>query len=159
VPVTEAEYHRLARAIERGDLPGLRELLERGTNPNAVDPDLGSSIVELGVRMADAHALSLLRQYGADIDFADRSGSTALSQAVSASDANESVVALLAAGANPNTPDRRGWTPLHHAAVYGFRRNVAALVRSGADRSLVTNEGQTAEDLATTAGHHDIYSP
>ena len=59
-----------------------------------------------------------------------------------------SVDLLLKHGANPNTKDDAGLTPLHWAVVRGNRVCIRRLVESGADISAKDGEGRTARDMA-----------
>ena len=65
-------------------------------------------------------------------------------------DRPEVVIALANAGANMNTPDKKGgWTPLHIAAWFSTTPSVvAALIAAGADTSAIDNSGKTPWDYA-----------
>ena len=75
---------------------------------------------------------------------------------------------LLAAGADPDLAQRRGFTPLHHAAFGGHSETAEALlaarartdVRTGTDIRLTTGtvapRGSTAAELARLAGHTQL---
>lgn len=73
--------------------------------------------------------------------------------------ASEHVHDLLAAGADPNLPDKHGWTPLHYAAEHSAftsrnskilnpSKNISILLEAGADASITNGAGETAFDLA-----------
>jgi uncharacterized protein len=68
----------------------------------------------------------------------------------------EIVEILLAAGAEPDPRQRHGWTPLHAAAQNGDLRSVDALLAAGADPTLTNDDGRSAVDLATAAGHDEL---
>lgn len=57
---------------------------------------------------------------------------------------------LLARGANPDSRDNGGYTPLHMAALNGHAEIVRLLVAHGADHTLRTLSGFTAADVAKT---------
>lgn len=60
---------------------------------------------------------------------------------------------LLARGVDPNSRQQAGYTPLMGAAANGLDDLVRALLHHGADRSLRSDDGQTARELALAKGH------
>ena len=66
------------------------------------------------------------------------------------------VRAALAAGADCNTADRFGHTPLILAAAKGSRDCCAALLEAGASREARNGMGQTAAEAASARGHHAL---
>ena len=74
---------------------------------------------------------------------------TELLFAVIDSFAPEFIDGLLTHGANPNAQDRRGMTPLHHAAAVGSRPSIRALVNSGkCDYLIPDGEGRYPFEVA-----------
>jgi uncharacterized protein len=63
---------------------------------------------------------------------------------------------LLRRGADPNASDRRGWTPLHHAAAAGDVELLALLLRHGAQIERRSADGCSAYGLALRHNRHDI---
>lgn len=59
---------------------------------------------------------------------------------------------LLEHGADPNASGPHGWTPLHVASFLGRSRAVRDLLAVGGDPSVIDEDGNTARNLATTAG-------
>lgn len=59
-----------------------------------------------------------------------------------------SVEMLLKHGANPNTRDDAGLTPLHWAVVRGNKVCILKLFEKGAEIHAKDNEGRTARDMA-----------
>jgi hypothetical protein len=59
----------------------------------------------------------------------------------------ETVVALLAAGADPNAMDKNGTSPLHRAIRNRCAAAVAALLDGGADPRKANGAGSTPMDL------------
>jgi oxysterol-binding protein-related protein 1/2 len=49
-----------------------------------------------------------------------------------------------------------GWTPLHLASYFGHRETVEILLDAGADRSLRSGDGQTAREIASQHGRHEV---
>ena len=64
--------------------------------------------------------------------------------------------ALIAKGAQPDTRDENGWTPLIHASAAGHGDIVEYLLERGADPNARTSTGLTAATLATAEGHTEI---
>ena len=64
----------------------------------------------------------------------------------------DAVKALLAAGADVNAKDKRGWTPLMQAASDGETDIAEALLASGASVNAKTDDGRTALTLAVFGG-------
>lgn len=62
---------------------------------------------------------------------------------------------LLAAGADVNSMQHGGFTPLHEAAQHGDDEMVELFLSAGADPSAVA-DGGTPADLAEAAGHRDV---
>ena len=67
------------------------------------------------------------------------------------------VQAQLDAGADVNTKDGDGWTPLHYSANYGYKEIVQLLIGNGADvnATLLSGKykGKTAVDIANQLNH------
>jgi ankyrin repeat protein len=84
--------------------------------------------------------LTLLLNFGADINGAGASGVTAL---IAAHTDMECARFLLQRGADPNVRPKSGWTPLHfaiHAASPGM---VQLLIEAGADANSRNNDGKS----------------
>jgi ankyrin repeat protein len=65
----------------------------------------------------------------------------------------ETLKNLISAGANVNTPDEWGMTPLIKAANYGRAKSVALLLSNGADVNAQSAQGFTALRLASQFGY------
>ena len=63
---------------------------------------------------------------------------------------------LLDRGANPNTSDESGNTPLHDAALRGNQDMVRLLMDKGANPNVVGEKGKTPLHLAAKNGHMDV---
>ena len=68
----------------------------------------------------------------------------------------ETVVALIAAGADVNASSEGGYTALHIAARNGHTESARALLDAGGDASMQTADGKTAADLAAENGHSEL---
>jgi len=177
-------YEDFFVAIKRDDGAAVQRLLERGFDPNTVDPK-GFHGLFLAVREASLKAAQVLirwpktavesrtAQDESPLMLAALSGHTAL------------VKELIARGGDVN---KTGWTPLHYAATsghleimnlllenhayidaespngttplmmaanYGSAASVKLLLEAGADASLRNQLGLTAIDFATKANRTD----
>ena len=66
------------------------------------------------------------------------------------------VSVLVEAGADPDSADAEGWTPLRAAAWGGHAPAVQVLLRSGAQVDACDSEGRTALRAAAWAGHEQV---
>ncbi|KAK6314730.1 hypothetical protein J4Q44_G00142590 [Coregonus suidteri] len=84
---------------------------------------------------------------GADINYANVDGLTALHQAC-IDDNVDMVTFLVEHGAAINQPDNEGWIPLHAAASCGYMDIAEFLIGQGASVGVVNSEGETPLDIA-----------
>ncbi|XP_026087515.1 protein phosphatase 1 regulatory subunit 12A isoform X6 [Carassius auratus] len=84
---------------------------------------------------------------GADINYANVDGLTALHQAC-IDDNVDMVTFLVEHGACINQPDNEGWIPLHAAASCGYLDIAEYLISQGAHVGVVNSEGETPLDIA-----------
>ena len=68
----------------------------------------------------------------------------------------EAVKEFLAAGADVNVKDKRGFTPLHWASISGHKEAVELLIDNGADVNAMRGGGGTPLSYAASWGHEEI---
>lgn len=104
------ERERLHRAAEAGDLPAVRELLDRGCPVNAFD-ELGKTPLHHAVLGEHFAVVEYLLRRGADVNAQDERviGDTPLGEAASTCTLRMARL-LVAAGADPTA---RGWMQLN----------------------------------------------
>ncbi|XP_055087840.1 protein phosphatase 1 regulatory subunit 12A isoform X1 [Periophthalmus magnuspinnatus] len=95
----------------------------------------------------DTEEVLRLLDRGADINYANVDGLTALHQAC-IDDNVDMVTFLVEHGANINQPDNEGWIPLHAAASCGYMDIAEYLISQGANVGVVNSEGETPLDIA-----------
>lgn len=122
----------------------------KAINPRLDDVMVYGASMPKGERLAKA----LIAKKGISIDAKVDDGSTALLVATNLNRA-PTVRFLLALRADPNIPDRVGWTPLLSAADEGNAEIVGMLLASGADPK-ATKRGKNAADLADSKGYGDL---
>jgi ankyrin repeat protein len=127
------DFAALQDASRAGDLARVRELLDRGTDPNT-DPGMphGFSPLMLAAWKGHADVVALLIERGADVHRADGDGFTAITLA--AKGRSWTIVELLAAaGADPTHADASGVSALG-AAERARKPRLVALLRQSAAR-------------------------
>ncbi|XP_075886072.1 protein phosphatase 1 regulatory subunit 12A isoform X4 [Nelusetta ayraudi] len=95
----------------------------------------------------DTEEVLRLLDRGADINYANVDGLTALHQAC-IDDNVDMVTFLVENGAGINQPDNEGWIPLHAAASCGYLDIAEYLISQGANVGVVNSEGETPLDIA-----------
>ncbi len=110
----------------------------------------GSDVAD-AVMNGDLPAVQRLLRAKADVDAAQKDGSTALHWAVYRRDL-EALDLLLRAGAKPNVVNRTGATPLAMAALDGSPAVIDRLLKAGADAKAVGPNGETTVMYAARNG-------
>jgi len=179
-------YEDYFKAAKLDDTATITSLLQRGFDPNTVEPERGDTGLILALREKSMKVFPvLINARGIDLNLRANNGDTALM--IAAYSANKPAVeALLAKGATVN---QDGWTALHYAATIGDNDivkmllaksaaldapspnkttpmmmaargghiyTVKALLDAGADASLKNDVGMSAIDFAQQGGYKDI---
>lgn len=136
----------LAAAAARGDSSAVEDLLNRGA---AVDPaDTCMTPLIQAARGGYIATMAVLLRHGADPNWhGGRNDWTPLMHAIHKGQ-KQSVLVLLAGGADINAKTRSGLTALMMAAGYGYADIVRILLAKGADPYLQDAHGGTALTLA-----------
>jgi ankyrin repeat protein len=132
----------LLQAVWKGDVLTVKELIEKGGDPNA-QTKLGKSPLHVAATKEETEITSVLIASGADVNAKDQIGKTPLMVAVSAGRRANAEV-LLSAGAKVNALDESGFTALMWAAMLGFPEFVEILLETGADVNARSKDGRTA---------------
>ena len=133
-----------AEKLKRRDLPQLLEQVDLVLNKQ---PVLLHTFVEYGNRTLIEEAIAA----GADVNARDAHGNTPLTLAVMSG--NKAVVEalLLTDKANPNLPDKKGYTPLYHA-IQAMVRSVSPADKEQAESIialLIDNKANVDERMAS----------
>ncbi|XP_041051406.1 protein phosphatase 1 regulatory subunit 12B-like isoform X3 [Carcharodon carcharias] len=103
----------------------------------------------------DTEEVKRLLDRGADINYANVDGLTALHQACI--DENlEMVKFLVEHYADTNQPDNEGWTPLHAVASCGYINIAEYLINNGASVAAVNSEGEIPSDIAEESAMKEL---
>lgn len=128
-------------AVHRGHMAAAVALLVAGADTR-LSPVHGS-VVHIAAYKGHVGILRALIEHGADVEAADfPRKETALHDAAKQNKI-EAVDVLLAAGANIEARNHKGWTPLHGAAIYASRDTVVSLLKHGADVNAKDDHGET----------------
>ena len=136
----------------------INALEEKGANEVVISKEeaekLGKSLYR-AAEVGDSKLIEQLIEAGANLDFQDEDGDTALRRA-SYYGHLEIVEKLLDAGADVNAKNIGGATSLQEASVMGRLEIVEKLLDAGADVNVQDEEGQTALVEASYYGYLEI---
>lgn len=140
----DIQRKRFFALIEKADVAGLRRTLRK--HPDAITIVNLSSQDEApifaAVRKGSLELIKLLFECGGNRDARALYQRTLL-QAAAGSNHPEIIRYLVAEGADVNTPDAMGDTPMHEAAYYGNTEAIDCLFKLKAGLEKRNNEGQT----------------
>lgn len=133
------------------DVGKIEALLKNGEDPNTVDYDNGSTLLQYAIYFGYLECVKLLIRYGANPNIKNDFGFTPLQSATihSATDNVECLIFLLDHGAYINIEGPRGITLLHCAAMDNNKECMKILLeRGGMELIHVKNyEGNTFLDI------------
>jgi ankyrin repeat protein len=162
-------------AAALGQARGVQALLAHGADPRAADAEGGTAlhaVAQYGFSTRDGtRAVTIwdaLLAAGAPLDAANSSGQTPLllllgARAEAGAACDEDAISLqlervLARNPNLAAQDRRGFGPLHLAALHGLPRVLRALLVAGADPDLRDSINRRPQEIALMRGFVDIAS-
>ena len=184
IAVHAGSYDDFISAIRLDNATGIEKLLQRGFDPNTVDPDGTPGLVRALQEQSFKVAATLAGHPQTRAEARNTRGESALMLAALRGQ-EALVVQLVSKGAEVN---KTGWTPLHYAATGGQARIAAFLIgahaqvnaesangttplmmaamyassdmvklllESGAEAYLRNDQGLDAEDFAQKAGRED----
>ena len=130
--------------------PENRMLITRNVQTNSQDIPLFDAI-----RAGELELVERALEQGADLNqMEETTGWLPLTAAVLSGHQN-TLKALLAAGADINRTDRNGLTTLMHAAQLGYPSALSLLIDSGANLKTRDGQGRTPLMRAASEGHYD----
>ena len=129
-------YDIVTIAAVAGDVPTLELALKLGGSAKNVTSRYDGTALIAAAHLGHAEVVRVLMAAGAPLDHVNNLGWTALIESIVLGDGGarhtETRRLLLAAGANPNLPDRAGQTPLALARSRGYGDMVRLLLQAGA---------------------------
>lgn len=143
-------YDDFFRAVKIDDAKTVKSLLERGFDPNAIEPVRGDTGMILALRENAMKVFeTLLNADGINLEARASNGDNALM--IACYQGNQPAVeTLLARGAEVNKP---GWTPLHYAAAIGNNEIVRILLDKAAYIDAESPNKTTPLMMAARGGH------
>jgi hypothetical protein len=105
----------------------------------------------------NTHDCAALIEIGADINWKNQDGETALIAACKRGHV-ETIGLLLAHGADANLTGKDSFAPIHITARRGDANSLDLLLDANTNTLVKTRNGQTALDIAKEKGHETIYS-
>lgn len=143
-------YDDFFRAVKIDDAKTVKSLLERGFDPNTIEPVRGDTGMILALRENAMKVFeALLNADGINLEATARNGDNALMIACYQGNL-PAVETLLARGAEVNKP---GWTPLHYAAAIGNNDIVRMLLDKAAYIDAESPNKTTPLMMAARGGH------
>ncbi len=145
-----SDHQAVFLAARSGSPEFLRLVLDRGGDANARRSDGHTPLMAASMRpgVYQDILIGLLVDRGGDVNATDAEGITAVHYAVGSDNNLECVRTLARFGANVDSQDRTGRTPLMQASRAGDVDAVSVLLRCGADPGLRNQAGNTALALA-----------
>jgi|GEM_PF-160902 len=141
----------MQQAIKNGNTDVVQELLGKGFDANATDPD-GNTLLIQAAREGQGDIVRALVDAGAQVNLRNRFGETALMLAVFKGH-KEIALYLLDKGADVK---QKGWTPLLYAAFGGQVEMAQILLARGADPNERSDNGTTPLMLAAKSGSVEL---
>ncbi|RMH62993.1 MAG: hypothetical protein D6677_08535 [Calditrichaeota bacterium] len=143
----------LLDAIAMNDVKQVRELLDKGANPNWTDANNGLNALSVAVRENNGTVVKMLIHAGVDIDSYNGFHALNICAALGYLDMTRM---LITHGADPNLRPYKWNSPLMEAARHGHEKIVGLLLKQGAYTKFRNMEGDSALDLAKRNGYQKI---
>jgi len=142
-----------------GNTELVKILIDNGADVNAKGGTLSATPLHLAAEKGFKDSVELLILSGADINAKNNIGGTVLHHLTTDGQVDnvDMIESLLANGANINAKDNiTGGTPLHYAAMNGYKNIVEFLIANGADTYCKAHGEATPLMLAEGEGHKDV---
>lgn len=144
---------RFIELIVKKQTAKVKELLERGTDPNFHDEDSGETPMTLAALQDNAELVGVLVEGGAHMEFRARDGLTPLHKAAIRG-MHRSLQTMLDFGASPDVRDADSLTPLYHTCVHGGSTRCALiLLKDQAQHGVMDEHGWAELHQACRRGH------
>ena len=145
-------YDDFFKAIQLDQPREIQSLLQRGFDPNTVDPQGTPALLKAFQEQSYKAAQALLESPRIKPDLRNLRDESPLMLAALRGQ-GDLAVKLVSLGAAVN---KSGWTPLHYAATGGHLRVAAFLIGAGADLNAESPNGTTPLMMAAMYGNSDV---
>ena len=145
-------YDDFIAALRLDNASGVQNLLQRGFDPNTVDPEGTPGLVRALQEQSYKVAAVLASDPQTRAEVRNVRGESALMLAALRGQ-EALVVQLVSRGAQVN---KTGWTPLHYAATGGHARILAFLIGAHADLNAESPNGTTPLMMAAMYGNDQV---
>jgi len=143
VSVPKVDLHS---AVVTEDLEVIRQHIKAGSDLNILEPSRESSPLITAAALGKTEAAEILIKGGADLNYQNVDGSTALHTAAAFGN-TEIAKILIDSGADLNCKNNEGSTALHTAAFFCRTEIVEDLLKKGADKTIKNKSGKTAFEI------------
>ena len=141
----------LSSSVFVGDLIEVKQMLTDGADPDAKDPQSGSTMLAIAALMGHTEVVALLLEHGADVNAKSRDGGTALHTAAFLGRA-ETVKLLLEKGADTTLRNNMGGTAIEGARLdWAFTKGILSMLQIEVDEAEV-KAGRT--EVIKLISHH-----
>jgi ankyrin repeat protein len=144
----------LILATANGNLEQVKALVAHGADVNRPNFE-GKTPLHVAAMCNHNEILLFLINHGANIAQKTFEGETALHFAC-AMEHEDTALSLLSYAAPPNAQDNEGDTPLHWVVREGYVHLLKALVKHGADLNVRNEDAESALELASCLGQHEM---
>ena len=142
----------LVLTCEKGNENVINLLLNSGANPNIADTNGDIWLHKAARRECCTEVFQAVLSHGVDVNATNKKNKTALVIACHKGN-TDAINILLNAGADPNIPDCKGATCIHHAVIKGCSKDVLeTIMNHGADVNATNKNNETALMLACEKG-------
>lgn len=164
IQLTKETKNEVSLAIQNNDMDKFLAFLDSGLDPNATLEGDGTSVLMKASNSADVEMVKMLLSRGADINYTNKYGWTALLKAL---DNRKNWITitpvLIKSGADVNAKLKsNGYTPLRKAVgKISTNRDAAIeiiklLVSKGADANVRAKSGKTTLEYARSRGYQEV---